>query len=84
MPREALPAATLYAILDREFKKARSPDCTLCLTPLPFYREPADEFTANWHIGTPARCPHGCLLVIAETLATLWTQYDLQVPVGRH
>jgi len=79
MPREALPAATLYAMLDQEFKKARNPGCVQCMMPLPFYRKPADEYTANWHIGMPMRCPHGCLLVIVETLARLWTRYDLQV-----
>ena len=79
MPREALPAATLYAMLDQEFKKARNPNCTQCMMPLPFYRQPADEYTANWHVGMPRRCSHGCLLVIVETLARLWTRYDLQV-----
>lgn len=51
--------------------------------PLPFYREPVDAFTANWHIGTPKRCRYGCHLTMAEILARLWTRYDLKVPVER-
>jgi len=47
--------------------------------PLPFYRAPADEFTANWHIGTPKRCERGCHMKIAEILARMWTRYDLKV-----
>jgi hypothetical protein len=83
MPREALPAAKLYALLDREFRKVRNPACANCLMPLPFYREPVDAFTANWHIGTPARCARRCHLAMAEIVARLWTRYDLKVPRER-
>ncbi len=83
MPREAISAAKLYAMLDREFRLVRSPACTNCRMPLPFYRAPADEFTANWHIGTHKRCERGCHLKIIEILARLWTRYDLKLPVER-
>src|SRR5438105_5774254 len=83
MPREAISAAKLYAMLDREFRQVRNPACANCRMPLPFYREPADEFTANWHIGMPKRCERGCHLKIAEILAKLWTRYDLKPPVER-
>ena len=79
MRREAIPAAKLYALLDREFGRVRDPACANCRMPLPFYRAPADEFTANWHIGTPKRCDRGCHLKIAEILARMWTRYDLKV-----
>jgi hypothetical protein len=36
------------------------------------------DVSANWHIGTPSDCPHGCQLVIAEMLAKLWTPYDIE------
>ena len=32
---------------------------------------------ANWFIGTPQECRHGCHLLIAELLAKLWTRYDI-------
>jgi len=83
MQRESLTAAKLYAMLDREFQAVRDPRCANCRMPLPFYRTPADEFTANWHIGTPKRCERGCHLKIAEILARLWTRYDLKTPVER-
>jgi hypothetical protein len=77
MARKTIPASQLYAILDREFRKRRMPECTSCRVPLPFYREPPDEVSANWHIGTPSECPHKCHAVIAEVLANLWTKYNL-------
>jgi hypothetical protein len=83
MRREALSAPKLYAMLDREFHAVRDPRCANCRMPLPFYRAPADEFTANWHIGTPKRCERGCHLKIAEILARLWTRYDLKLAVER-
>ena len=79
MSRSALSAAHLYAILDREFRAARSPACTECRVPLPYFRKPPDDVSANWEVGTPAFCPHGCHVAFAEVLANLWTKYDLQV-----
>jgi hypothetical protein len=68
----------LYAILDREFRAQRPVACDQCRAPLPFWREPPDEVSANWEVGTPAFCKHGCHLVFAELLTALWTKYDLQ------
>jgi hypothetical protein len=79
MARVNLPAAKLYAVLDREFRALRPSECTLCHVPLPFWQEAPDEVSANWRFGTPSECPHGCHLVIAELLADLWTRYDLEV-----
>jgi hypothetical protein len=76
--RTTISAAQLYAILDREFKSLRSEQCRECRVPLPYYRRPPDEVSANWHIGTPSQCPVGCHLVIAELLARLWTRYDIR------
>ena len=83
MRREAISAAKLYAILYREFARVRNPACANCRMPLPFYRAPADEFTANWHIGAPKRCERGCHLKIAEIEAKVWTRYDLKQRVER-
>jgi len=78
MGRISIPAAQLYAVLDREFKALRPPRCAICTVPLPFRHGPPDEVSANWLIGTPRFCPHGCHLVIAELLLRLWTRYDLE------
>lgn len=78
MSRTTISSAQLYAILDREFKKLRPMACGGCRVPLPYWRLPPDDVSANWHIGTPEECPHGCHVVIAELLARLWTRYDLE------
>ena len=49
-----------------------------CRVPLPYWRNPPDEVSANWHIGQPETCEYGCHLVIAELLAKLWTRYDIE------
>ena len=83
MSRVTVSAAQLYAILDREFKRLRPAACATCSVPLPYYRHSPDDVSANWFIGTPRECPHGCHLVVAELLARLWTQYDLdRTPVN--
>lgn len=82
--RERLPAAALYAILDREFRRRRPAACGKCAVPLPFWRKPADDVSANWFIGTPTECPHGCHVLVVELLAELWTRYELErTPVSR-
>ena len=83
MARTTIPAAQLYATLDREFKRLRPKECARCNVPLPYFRKPPDEVSANWHIGTPAECPEGCDRVIAEILANLWTRYEIEVPPTR-
>ena len=75
--RQKLSAAQLYAILDREFKQRRPARCRSCMIPLPYWERPADDVSANWFIGTPHECEHGCHLVIAEILVQLWTRYDI-------
>ena len=83
MSRITVSSAQLYAILDREFKRLRPAACTSCAVPLPYYRRSPDDVSANWFIGTPHECPHGCQVVIAELLTRLWTQYDLdRTPVS--
>ena len=76
--RTSISPAQLYAILDREWKKRRPAKCKNCRIPLPYWRQPPDEVSANWHIAQPAECAQGCHLVIAEMLARLWTRYDIE------
>ena len=78
MSRTTISAAALYAILDREFRSLKSPDCMRCKAPLPYWRRPPDDVSANWNIGTPAECPHRCHLVIAELLARMWSRFDIE------
>jgi hypothetical protein len=80
MARTPIGLAGLYAELDREFRANRSAKCGLCRVPLPYWSGAPDEVSANWVIGNPSLCPHGCHSVIAEVLASLWTRYDLIGP----
>ena len=82
MARKHIDMARLYAELDREFRAKRPARCGMCRVPLPYFRAAPDEVSANWLIGHPTICPHGCHSVIAELLAQLWTRYDLNVPKG--
>jgi len=78
MSRTVVSPAHLYAILDRDFRAKRPMACKQCRVPLPYPQVPPDDVSANWTVGTPATCEHGCHLVIAELLATLWTRYELE------
>jgi len=76
--RTAIDPAHLYAILDHEFRQLRPRGCTRCSVPLPYWRKSPDEVSANWIIGAPRECEHGCHLVIAELLTRMWTRYDME------
>ena len=76
--RCTISAAQLYAILDREFKELRPAGCGACRVPLPYWRRPPDDVSANWNLGQPTECPHGCHIVVAELLTRLWTRYDIE------
>jgi hypothetical protein len=78
MNRVRLPAAKLYAVLEREFRAIRPEACTACHVPLPYWTGAPDDVSANWRFGTPSECPNGCHVVIAEMLANLWTIYDIE------
>ena len=78
MSRSTVSSAHLYAILDREFKKLRPRACRNCRAPLPYFRRPPDDVSANWNIGTPTECPEGCHVVVAELLTRLWSRYDME------
>ena len=75
--RSTIPVAHLYAILEAEFRRRRPAVCTECRVPLPYWKRPPDDVSANWLIGTPTECPHGCHVLIAEILTRLWTEYDI-------
>lgn len=76
--RTTVSAAQLYTLLDAEFQKIRPRGRCGCRVPIPYWRPPPDDVSANWHIGTPPQCPNGCHLVIAELLARMWTRYDME------
>jgi hypothetical protein len=76
--RTTITSTQLYTILDQEFRKIRGKRCTSCRMPIPYWRRPPDDVSANWALGTPPECPNGCHLVIAELLARMWSRYDME------
>jgi len=76
--RTTISATQLYAVLEHDFQRLKPRNCTRCRAPLPYFRSPPDDVSANWNIGTPPECPNRCHLVIAELLAKLWTRYDIE------
>ena len=78
MSRTTISSTQLYILMDREFRTLRPPQCATCRIPLPYWRRPPDDVSANWAIGTPTECPSGCHLVIAELLARMWSRYDME------
>ena len=77
MSRTTITSTQLYLLLDREFKSLRG-SCGKCQMPLPYWRRPPDDVSANWALGAPPECPNGCHLVIAELLARMWSRYDME------
>ena len=80
--RKRLSPGALYTLLNRELGNLRPAACSACRMPLPFPVERPDEVSANWRIGTPPPCAHGCDVVIAEIVARYWPQFDLHDPVA--
>lgn len=78
MSRTTVSAHQLYAIMDREFQALRPKARCGCRVPLPYYRSPPDDVSANWNVGTPGQCPANCHLVIVELVTRLWTRYDME------
>jgi hypothetical protein len=82
MPQDrlAISPGRLYTLLAAEFKKRKSPDCLACRMPLPFLISRPDGVSANWRVGNPPSCKHGCDTLIAEVAAAAWPLYDLHDP----
>jgi len=78
MARDRLSAASLYAVLEREFRARRPASCSSCRVPLPYRCDAPDEVSANWSFGTPTPCRNGCDIVMAELLTELWSRYEIE------
>lgn len=76
MARLPLSPGGLYTLLNSELNRRRVVPCT-CQMPLAYMIDRPDEASANWRIGHPTPCRHGCDVLIAEVVAEMWTKYDL-------
>jgi hypothetical protein len=75
--RTRISAADLYVLLQREFRRRQSPECSDCFVQLPFRVDRADEDSPNWEVVTPPSCPQGCVAIVEELVADLGMVYDL-------
>lgn len=56
--RPTITGPNMFALLIREFARLKSPDCTQCRVPLPFWG-PAPGNSAYWYMPSPRVCIHG-------------------------
>jgi hypothetical protein len=80
--RQTISPGRLYTLLASAFKERKSPNCAVCRMPLPYLTSRPDGVSANWRLGNPPRCEHGCDTLIAEIAASAWPLYDLHDPVS--
>jgi hypothetical protein len=81
MPRQAVPADKLYALLQREYQQSRVVDCvTRCPMPRPVFRDADGTDAANWHVIPGLKCPRHCERIIADAAARLAAVYDIEPP----
>ncbi len=78
MSRTTITSVQLYTIFDREFQNLTAKRCGRCRAPLPYWRKPPDDVSANWNIGTPPKCDRGCDRVVAELVTKLWSRFDIE------
>lgn len=76
MTRLKVSPGGLYTLLNSELTRHRVQPCS-CRMPLPYHVDRPDDVSANWRIGTPPPCQHGCDVLIAEIAAGMWPKYDL-------
>ncbi len=81
MPRQAVSAAKLYALLQHEYQQSRVVDCvTGCPMPRPVFREAGGADGANWHVAAGLKCPRHCERIVADIVAKLAAIYDIEPP----
>ena len=72
----SLTEATVY--LQREFEKARPPDCKTCTYPKPFWGPAVGIGTGYWYLKMPPPCSEKCLAVIAQLWAKFTTEHEIE------
>jgi hypothetical protein len=82
--RPAISHGALYRLLNAEFKARLLSGCVRCQFPLPYRVDRPDTVSANWRIGAPSECVHGCNVLIAEIATAFWPRFDLldELPAG--
>lgn len=77
--RPTISGPNMFALLIREFARLKSPDCTQCRVPLPFWG-PAPGNSAYWYMPSPHVCSYGCGQMLTELWARLTAEYKIAAP----
>ena len=83
--RAEIYAADLYVLLQREFRRRQSSECSSCYVQLPYRVDRQDRDSANWEVSLPLPCPHRCRALMDELAGEFAQLYDLKLepPSGR-
>jgi hypothetical protein len=76
--RTEIQAADLYVMMQREFRRRQSPECTSCFMQLPFRVDRVEKENPNWEMVMPPSCPHGCLALLEDLVHEFGSRYDLK------
>jgi hypothetical protein len=77
--KTAVTAADLFVLLDREFRRRKPRECSVCFIQLPYRIDVRKAGDANWEMVTPAACGKGCDLVVEELLGEFQSLYELRL-----
>ena len=80
--RTRIPAADLYVLLQREFRRRQSRECATCYVQLPFLIDRTGTDAANWELIIPRECTRGCREILDEIVEEFSRSYDL-IPEAR-
>jgi hypothetical protein len=78
--RPTITGPSMYALLIREFARLKSPECTHCRVPLPFWGPAPGNQAGYWYMETPRACPYECGQLLAALWARLTTEYQIAPP----
>jgi hypothetical protein len=75
--RTRIPAADLYVLLQREFRRRQARECDTCYVQLPFLIDRPAPDAPNWEIVVPRECPRMCHEILEEVVEEFSRRYDL-------
>ena len=84
MTDKQLTATHVIALLNKEFARLKSPECTQCHAPVPFWGPAPNDTRGYWYLPTPQACSHGCSKVMLELWARVNDEYRILPPGKEH
>jgi len=82
--KKQLTPPQAFALLIEEFARLKSPQCTQCRVPLPFWGPAPNDARGYWYMPTPQACSHGCSKAMLELWARFNDEYQVSPPEKKH